>query len=51
MLGNTSLKGAELSLYDTSFASRAEDIRTKAEIIDLTENEYFKQKFIEYMSF
>ena len=51
VLGNTSLKGAELSLYDTSFASRAEDIRNKAEIIDLTENEYFKQKFIEYMSF
>ena len=49
--GNTSLKGAQLSLYDEGFAKRIENLTQNAATLPLSEDEGFKKRFIENISF
>ena len=49
--GNTSLKGAQLSLYDEGFFERLDDLTDKAKVLPLSEDEDFKKRFIDNLSF
>lgn len=44
--GNTSLKGAQLSLFDEGFVKRLERLAGIAKILPLSEDEGFKERFI-----
>ncbi len=50
-LGNTSLKGAQQSLYDDSFFSRLSVLCSKAATLPLSDDEGFKERFIENINF
>ena len=49
--GNTSLKGAERSLYDEGFFGRLARLTQSAVTAELSEDEYFKQQFIDNINF
>ena len=51
VLGNTSLKGAEVSLYEDNFFDRAEKLAGSAEYSELGDNDEFKRRFIGYIDF
>lgn len=50
IVGNTSLKGAQRSLYEPQLFERAGQLAQKAETLSLHESEDFKRRFIECIS-